>query len=210
MISDRAMTAMRVAATTAHLLPGVGVRVRHGADLLLDVRPVSDGAAPGPDLGCRTATPAQFRCAVARAHRRRAAGEPLTFLGLAEGCEPNVELGTPPGSAHRPGGIERVPLSGRWLWAMASTLGAETAHRLGADLVEAALPMRGLRAMGIRADDATDVSVLYAEVDEPPGSSTEVELLDLFEQLLARWTVHELLDGFGRGVRSGTPEVGGR
>lgn len=198
MISDRAMTTLRVAATLGHVLPGLGLRVRHGHEVLLEVA----GAAGGP-CGLRTTEPAHpgpltispsaFRCAVARAHERRLAGEALRFLGLGPGCEPVVELGVPAPGAARPGGIYRVPVAGRWLWATATTVAAPVAYELGIDIVDAVLPMEGIHALGIRPDPATGVSVAYAETHAGPGSEGEAAVLDLLESLLARWTAHDLV-----------------
>ncbi len=195
MISDRAMTTLRVAATIGHVLPGVGVRVHHAEQLLLEVVPHRSGACSpaAPGAGVVRTTPAAFRGAVARAHARRQAGEALRFLSLGPGCEPAVEMGVPADGTVRPGDIYRVPIGGRWLWATATTLGADTAYRLGLDLVDAALPVAGVPAMGIRPDPLTGVSVAYVETTAGPGSPEEAVVVDLLEALLARWTAHALV-----------------
>lgn len=196
MISDRAMTTLRVAATLGHVLPGVGVRVRHGDQLLLEVVPHRAGGCVADDrsgAGVVRTTPVAFRGAVARAHERRRAGEALRFLTLGPGCEPAVEVGVPADGVARPGDIYRVPVGGRWLWATATTLGAATAYRLGLDLVDAALPAGGVHAMGIRPDPLTGVSVAYVETAAGPGSPEEAIVVDLLEALLARWTAHALV-----------------
>lgn len=188
MISDRGMSSLRVAATLTHVLPGLGARIRHGESVVLDVDPGSGG-----ERSSRRISPAAFRCAVARAHRRRLDGEQLRFLDLAAGCDPVVDIGVPHHGIGRPGGIFCVPVAGRWLWGMAATIDASTAYGLGGDLVEAALPEPGVHALGIRPDPATDVSVIYAETCTGPGSAIEPWVQELFESLLARWTVHDLV-----------------
>lgn len=189
MISERGMSSLRVAATLTHVLPGLGARIRHGDAVILDIGPTTHGEPPS-----RRITPAAFRCAVARAHRRRLGGEQLRFLDLEEGCDPVVDIGVPHHGTGRPGGIFCVPVAGRWLWGMASTIEASTAYDLGTGLVEAALPATGVHALGIRPDPATDVSVTYAETCTGPGSASEPWVQELFESLLARWTVHELVN----------------
>ena len=59
------------------------------------------------------------------------------------------------------------------------------------------MPEPGVHALGIRPDAATDVSLVYAETCTGPGSSSEAWVQDLFESLLARWTVHDLVERMG-------------
>lgn len=47
MISDRGMSTLRVAATLCHFLPGTGVRVKHGDEVVLAVAPVPHGPCAG-------------------------------------------------------------------------------------------------------------------------------------------------------------------
>ncbi len=195
MISDRGMSSLRVAATLTHVLPGLGARIRHGETVILDVDPTT-GSVPSP----RRITPAGFRCAVARAHRRRLDGEELRFLDLEAGCDPVVDIGVPNQGIGRPGGIFCVPVAGRWLWGMAATIDAAIAYDLGAEIVEAALPEPGVHALGIRPDLATDVSLVYVETCTGPGADSERWVQDLLESLLARWTVHDLVERMGAPV----------
>jgi hypothetical protein len=77
---------------------------------------------------------------------------------------------------------------------MAATIDATTAYSLGAAIVEDALPEPGVHALGIRPDPATDVSLVYAETCTGPSTSAERWVQELFESLLARWTVHDLVE----------------
>jgi len=204
MISDRGMTSLRVAATLAHVLPGLGARIRHGDRVILEVdsgglhgasaHPASSPAAEPFTSAVRRIAPGGFRCAVAHAHRRRIEGEQLRFLDLEPGCDPVVDIRVPRGGTGRAGGIFCVPVAGRWLWGMAAEIDATTAYRLGAELVEESLPQPGVHALGIRPDVATDVSLLYAETCAGPGTSSDAWVQELFESLLARWTVADLVD----------------
>jgi len=151
-----------------------------------------DGAPPASG-GPRVVSPARFRCAVASAHRQHAAGQPLSLLGLPPGVQPAIDIGVPPGGATRPGGLHRVPLGDRSLWAFATTLDGEVAHEAGLDVVAAALPILGLTALGLRPDPATGVQLAYAETTAEAGSPDESAVVDLLEALLARWATVELL-----------------
>jgi hypothetical protein len=198
-ISPAALGALRVAATLTHLLPGLRARVRLGSLPLVDV------ATPGPggaidQTAPRVLSPCAFRSAVAHAHQRRLAGERLSFLNLPAGVDPAIDLATPPGGTSRPGGLYRVRAADRWLWAFATTLDAAVAHDLGRCLVDET-PLDGeLRALGIRPDPATEVSIAYAETTAAPGSRAEAAVVDLLESLLARWTAHELVSASTAGT----------
>lgn len=190
MISAGGLAALRVTAALCHSLPRVRARIRSGDTELVHVLNPEPGEAP-PRHG-RVVSPCAFRCAVARAHQRHAAGQQLSFMHLPPGVDPAVDIATPSSGEARPGGIYRVPLGDRWLWAFATTLDPDTAYELGIDLVtRATLP--AVNALGIRPDPALEVSLAYAETIASPASDDELALLDLLEALLARWTTHELL-----------------
>jgi hypothetical protein len=194
MISPQALGALRVAATLTHGLPGLRARVRLGDEVLFDVLATDRDGHP-VDLDGRVVSPCAFRRAVAHAHRCHGAGAVHPLLHLPAGADPIIDLTAPPTGAVRPGGLYRVPLPDRWLWALAVTLDAPTAHLAGADLVDAAMPIAGVQTLGIRPDPATEVSVAFAETTARPGSDEEADLVELLESLLARWTVHELVEG---------------
>jgi hypothetical protein len=202
MISPQALGALRVAATLTHGLPGLRARVRLGGQVLFDVVATDRDEHP-VDLGGRIISPCAFRRAVAHAYRDQAEGAVHPLLHLPAGADPIIDLTAPPTGVSRPGGLHRVPLTDRWLWALAVTLDAPTAHLVGADLVDAAMPMDGVQTLGIRPDPATGVSVAFAETTARPGSDDEADLVELLESLLARWTVHELVEGSAvdRGAR---------
>jgi len=196
MISPQALGALRVAATLTHGLPGLRARISLGDEVLLDVLAVDRDEHP-VCLGGRVISPCAFRRAVSQAHRDQAEGAVHPLLHLPAGADPAIDIAVPPTGLSRPGGLYRVPLPDRWLWAFAVTIDAPTAHLLCADLVSAAMPIEQVQTLGIRPDPATDVSVAFAETTARPGSDAEAEIVDLLESLLARWTVHELVTGAG-------------
>lgn len=188
MISSEGLAALRVGATLTHALPGLRGRIRGGGGTLVEVRAPRDDDGDLP----RVMSPCAFRCAVARAHRLNQAGQAMEMTGLTHG-DPAIEIGTPPGGAARPGGIYRVPVGDQYHWGFAVLLDAEVAFALGRDLVEAAQPLIDVLAIGLRRDRATDVTFTFARTRATPGSPAEEHLVDLFESLLARWTIQELL-----------------
>ena len=113
MLDETAMVAMRVGATLGYVLPRVRLRIRHGDDLLLEVRRPDPGEAVA--AGAQVVPPCAFRCVVADAHERFSAGQQLSFLGLPAGMGPAIDVGLPPGDAALAGDVYRVALAGDWM-----------------------------------------------------------------------------------------------
>ncbi len=237
MISSQGLAGLRIAATLVHGVPGLQMTVRgSGGDVAASVGwPNGSGHAGSghagsghagtesdpdrPETGRDTLvlTPCAFRKAVAQAHALHEQGRRMAFLDLGPGCDPRVEMILPARGAMFGGGIFRVPLDGRWLFAFGTTLDAATCRSVAADLVDEALPLGMLAALGVRSDDDTDVSIVYAEtavrvaphpsrpVTRPvAGTDEEARLIDLLQAMLARFATHELLhDLEGTGVRHG-------
>lgn len=197
MIPTQALGSLRVAATLTHSLPLLQARIRLGDEVLLDVVSPARGEHPAGRMDGPVASPCGFRRAVAEAMRDGDDPSAFTLADLPTGHLPVVDIEVPACGEARPGGLYRVPLDGRWLWAFGVTLAATTAHDLGQDLVDAAMPLDGVQAMGIRHDEATSVSLAWAETTNTPGSPGESALIDLLEALLARWTVHQLVEEIG-------------
>jgi hypothetical protein len=205
MISPHALGALRVAATLTHSLPGLRARVRLDEGALLDVV-APDGAVDGRPVwvgGARMISPCAFRRAVGHAHRNPDGGGSRALLDQPPEWVPAIDISVPRSGAARPGGLYRVPIERRSLWGFAVTLDPTTAHRVGADLVDAVMPLDGVLSLGIRPDEATGVSIAFAEITAPPGSIHEAVVVDLLESLLARWAVHELVASIDE-VSSGT------
>ncbi len=191
-IDDRGLAALRVAATLVHAVPRLRARIRHGAQVLVDVRPSPLVGADQTDEPLRL-TPCAFRGAVAQAWRQHEAGHRLSFLGLPAGVVPAIDVGTPPGGTARPGGLYRVPLEDRWLWAFATTLDAPAAFNAGRTVVERCPAGPDVRALGLRPDRGTGVTIVYAETVADPASAVEGALVEVLESLLARYATVELL-----------------
>lgn len=175
------MAAMRIAATLAHVLPGVRVRLHHGSLTLLDVGH-PDPAPPGAVDACT------FRRAVACAHERGKRGISVRFAGLAPGADPAVDIGIPTGDAALPGGVYRVRLGTVTVHGFATTLPLRHCR-----LVLEALPDTG-HVVRLHHDAATEVTFVHTvspTVDAPAGAA---HLAPALEALFADEVVRELAE----------------
>ena len=190
-LSTRSLGALRAAATLAHALPRLRVRIQIDGQTALEVR--DPRTHDHPSTTVLTMSPCAFHKAVSCAHRKHRTGRRLSFLGLEASQGLTVEIGTPHGGAARPGGLYRVPLGERWLWAFSTTLPAPIAFELGRPVLNDFRPRPSLVALGVRADEGTGITITYAETFARPCSAEESEVVDVLESLLACWTTHELL-----------------
>lgn len=206
MISTQGLAALRIAATLVHGIPKLRMRIRGGDAVIADVgwsvgpeahpshaSPFTGDPLDGTTSPGATLTPCGFRKAVSQAHRWHEQGRRMAFLDLPSGCDPAIDIGLPDGGVAFAGGIYRVPLDGRWLFAFATTLEASICRRLGAELVDEALPMDMLAALGVRGDEDTEVSIVYAETSVQIDEASHDRVLDLLQSMLARFTAHELI-----------------
>jgi hypothetical protein len=195
MLSVPLLDALRLAATLTHSLPGLRARLRSGDRVILEVRPPTGPEMSGPEMSRpREMSPCAFRAAVARNRALHPSAQDRSFLDLPLGHEPTIDIGVGSDRACFPGGIYRTPIGGADVWAFATTLDAETAFRLGMPIVDRALPIDGIQAMGIRPDEATGVSLAYVQSDPILRRRTEATTLDLLESLLSAWAVHQLTE----------------
>ena len=115
MISPSGFAALRVAATLVHTVPGLRARLRDGDRVRAEVAR-ADGPDPVLDAaGVTRLSPCGFRKAVVEASLLHQAGRSLALLDLAS--DPAIDIGVPPDGRSWPGGIYRVPLEQRWLYA---------------------------------------------------------------------------------------------
>jgi hypothetical protein len=181
------MLAFRRAATLAHALPALRVRVRAGVSTVLDVGrpPPEDGPAIGP---------CAFRMAVARAHEQIKGGARLTFLGLPEDAALSVSIGVRAGDAALPGGIYRVAVDDHYLHAFATTLTPRRCRTV--------LDQRGDHVAGspvrLHHDVATEVTVVHSL---GPAGPLDPHRRDQLEDLLAGFAVDEVVDELARAGR---------
>jgi hypothetical protein len=197
MLTDRGLGALRVAATLTHSVPGLQAQVRSGTEVLADIRRIdrierSDGAET-TDL---VLSPCAFHAAVGQAMLQHREGRQLRFLDLPEGSEPTVEYRSTTGGS-RPGGLFSAELDDCRIWAFATSLVPGLAHSLGASIVDEAGDLTALLTLGLRPDPVTEISLAFARTTAEPSSLEEVAIVEVLEQLMARWTAHELLIAAG-------------
>ncbi|HEY6532141.1 MAG TPA: hypothetical protein VIY72_07545 [Acidimicrobiales bacterium] len=198
MLTDRGLGALRAAATLTHSLPGLPARVRGGGQVVAEVRRTDDADELDDVEGSPLVlSPCAFRVAVGRAMHHHRDGRRLRFLDLPEGRDPEVELGTPGSAGIRPGGLYRAELDDCHIWAFATSLVPGTAHELGRSIVDAAGDLPTLLTLGLRPDPVTEITLAFARTTADDGSTEEAAVLEVLEQLMARWTVHELLVAAG-------------
>lgn len=183
------MEALRLAATLAHTVPAIRVRLRHEGRVVVDV---AQPGTPIPAGTARAVTPCGFRTAVAGAWERHRSGEPVSLLGLP--ADPSVELGVPPCGRSFPAGIHRVAMPGRQLYVVGASLPNEVCRAETTAYTDPLVAPAGMWGLGLREDTATEVTVIYAELDAH-HLGNEPAVLDVLEGLVARLAVRRLLDG---------------
>lgn len=205
MLHDDAFAALRRAATLAHALPPVRVRVSDGSNLLLEVAREHEHAGPVGD-GTLRLPPCAFRVAVGQAHRLRLEGRRVGFLGLPDGATPQVQVGLPCGGEAFPGGIYQVLDAARWLHLFATALPIDACRRAvaGQEAPEGRLDrpvvhpsMDGATRVGFHRDDATEVTLVHTELPLTAADGSQAAARDLMERLLAACATEELLGSLG-------------
>lgn len=174
------MAAIRIAATLAHSLPTVRVRVRHRGETLFDVVGHPAGAN-GPAIGA-----CAFRRAVACAHEQSKRGIRVALMGVPVGEEPAVDIGVRAGDAALPGGVYRVTIGEETVHGFATTLSPRRCR----DVLEG-LPDTG-HVVRLHHDAATEVTFVHTvtpAVDAPPEAA---HLAPALEALFADEVVREL------------------
>jgi hypothetical protein len=189
-ISEPGLDALGVAATLTHCLPALHLRLRTP-----EGRPLLDVVAGGdpidrsdPMCGAGLSlSPCAFRQQVIRARHRVAGGQRLGFLAL-DG-DPAIEVGLPRGGRTFPGGIHRVPIGERWIYAFGVSGVQEAYVGAGRPVVDA-WPGPVPDQLGLRADTELGTVVCYAEA--APGFGGEDGLVDLLGSLLAVFTAESV------------------
>lgn len=173
------MAAMRIAATLAHVLPSLRVRVRNHHETLLEVAHPAE--ATGPAIGA-----CAFRRAVACAHEQSKRGVRMAFMGLPAGEEPMIDVGVRPGDAALPGGVYRVTAGDQTIHGFATTLAARHCRQ-----VLEALPDAG-HVVRLHHDAATEVTFVHTVIANPDAPTDAAHLAPALEALLAAEVVREL------------------
>ena len=172
MITADGMRALRVSATLAHAVPALRIRLRDEAGTRVEVAAPPPGAVRTVVPGAVCLTPCQYRMAVGRARGMHDGGQPVRLLDLQG--DPAVDVGVPAGGATLASGIHRA-----------------VAGDGPDDDLEALAEVWGV---GLRFDCATDVTVVWAELDAG-DRGLQHALLETLERVVVRLAVAELLIG---------------
>lgn len=183
------MTALRRAATIAHALPGVRLRLRYGPETLLEVaRP----PMPSP----AAIDPCAFRRAVARAHEDLKAGRAASFLGLPTGWDPAIDVGVRSGDLAHLDGLYRVAVGDVDVHAFATALSPRRCREL---LLERATSVcrhpSAAASVQLRHDVATEITVVHALT---PRGAHPIDRHVLLDDLLAGCMAEEIPAMLGR------------
>ncbi len=188
MISPAAFDSLRMAATLALAVPSLGVRISSPSGHRIEV---SWFPRQSP-AGVQQLPPCVFRRAIACAHHRRQAGEPVTFPGLPVGGEPTVEMLVAPGDRRLPSGIYQVRVEQRWRIVFPCLVAPARA----AQLLSGEWP-----DFGLHADPLTGVTLVTVHRTDGQGPVAG-EAADRIIDAQARLLVDELLTSLAPASRS--------
>jgi hypothetical protein len=188
MFSEEGLAAVRIAATLTHMYGALRIRIRGGDRLFAEV---AWPPAPRPPDGAAAIHPCAFRTSVAELWSEAREGR-----HAAVDHEPSVGLGVAPGGVVHPSGIAKIPVQDRFVYAFGATLDPDQCHEIAEELARTLEPGAGVLGLGLRGDADTEVTVTY--VDTAPESvlspEDEQAVIDVLEQLMARYAVVQLLD----------------
>jgi hypothetical protein len=197
-ITERGLADLRLAAALTHLHPSLVLQVLDGHRPVVRVagpvpiEPADGIRRPGAALQL---TPCAFRGAVASAFAALRSGSRLQMLDLP--ADPVVELGAGTRGRVLPGGIARVHDGLTDSWVMATFLPPERCRHLAHDILRQRPAPEGVLELALCRDSDLDVTVVSAELD-PAGPVDEPAVVDLLEELLARFVTEELLEVMAR------------
>ena len=184
-MTSAGIATMRIAATLAHALPVLRVRVRHHGATLLHVTAHPAGSA-GVAIGA-----CAFRRAVARAHEQCKRGHRLAFIGVPPDEGPTVDIRVRRGDAALPGGVYRVALGPETIHGFGTTLPLRHCRRVLEGLPEIGHVVR------LYHDTATEVTLVHTVTPTADAPADAAHLTPALEALLVDELVHEVLGAGG-------------
>lgn len=184
-MSPAALVALRTAATLAHVLPTLRLRVRHGSETVLEVAHAFEGDRTVE--GERpVVSPCAFRRAVAVAHEQAKQGHRSGLVGLPPGAEPVVLVGVRSGDAVLPGGVYRVAVGESTIHGFTTTL----TPRRCRDVLEARTDSDAL--VRLHRDAATEVTFVHSVHPTADAPLDGAHLTPALEAIFAEEVVREL------------------
>lgn len=185
------MATLRLAATVAHALPGVGLRLRNGGCTILEV----SGA---PCSSPRTMSPCAFRMAVARAHQLAHTAARLGSLRFLSGEDLALDIRVSSGDRIWPSGTYRIGVGDGYVHGFATTLAPRHCRRLISQSADTGALPAGLDGVGLHLDAATEVTLVHAVT--PVGHALERH--EALEHLLVRAVAEEAVSDVAEAARS--------
>lgn len=184
------MVRLRLAATVAHALPGVGLRIRNGTRTVLEV--TSAPSSPPEKM-----SPCAFRMTVAGAHQLAHTtpwSTPIRFL-----CGEDLALDIRVSSGDRiwPSSTYRIGIGGGYVHGFATTLAPHHCRRLIARRATTVSTLLDLSAIRLYRDTATEVTLVHVVTPATPAA----DLRGVLEGLLAQAVADEVVSELGGAAR---------
>ena len=181
-MTPEAMVSLRLAATVAHALPGVQLRLRDGGRTVLVV------AGPGPGAGVAM-SPCQLRMMVARAHAKAIAGTSAEWS--PGGPKVTVDVAVRRGDHAWPDGCYRIAVGGVHVHGFATTLAPRRCRELltgqpASEWVAARLDVR------LYHDAATAVTLVHTSTPAALAVERPEALGGLLGRAVAEAAISEL------------------
>jgi hypothetical protein len=188
------VTALRLAATVAHALPGLRLRLRTGDRTLLEVRRdvhgvIADGCGGAIVSACA------FRRGVARLHEAAKVGPVGPILGGVDPRDVAIDIGVTSGDLALLGGVYRVHVPGADLHAFATTLSPRRCRALMAERsTSVARHPSSIDGPTLHRDVATEVTIVHVVVPvaNGPVAGAPVERHPLLDDLLGACAAAEV------------------
>lgn len=178
-MSPAAMVALRTAATLAHVLPTLRLRLRHGSETLLEVAHPVGGGRP-------VVSPCAFRRAVVGAHEQAKQGLRLGLAGLPPDAEPVIEIGVRAGDAALPGGVYRVTVGDQTIHGFATILAPRRCRAVLEAITDSDAVVR------LHHDAATEVTFVHSVHPTTEAPVDGAHLIPALEAIFAEEVVREL------------------
>ncbi len=180
---------LQVAATLAHAMPGVTLRLRSGADPLLYVGDKPHGC------GAKWVSACALRRSVIDMLHTSGPDRRVAFLCLPEGQDPAIDLGAGERCRIHPGGIVTAFTHGRMVHAFATTLNsvqvrAAVSDRMATSLGEGSCAL-GVHKVQLHTDTGLLTTLVSIEQLTVEDDATHSRAVTTLHTVLARCSAEE-------------------
>lgn len=186
-MSPGGIVTLRLAATVAHALPGVGLRLRNGNRTVLEVTR-APSCAPG------TMSPCAFRMTIAGAHRPTHATARLGSLTFMCGEDLALDIRVSGRDRIWPSSTYRIAIGDGHVHGFATTLAPYHCRRLITRRAATVSTLFDLSAVRLHRDTATDVTLVHVVTPAAPAVGLRRALEDLLAHAVADEVVSDLAE----------------